>query len=66
LTNGAITSIRRTPSRIRNSWFNTKNSGWPASDGMFAMRELPSSPWHAAQSLICSSSGMAWQNAAPV
>src|SRR6266508_2962451 len=66
LTNGVITSIRRTPSRIRSSWFSTKNSGWPASDGMFSMRELPSSPWQAPQSWIRSASGMLWANAAPM
>ena len=66
LTNGAIASTLRTPSRIRNSWFSMKNSGWPASDGMFSMRELPSSPWQAPQSWIRSASGMLCASAPPV
>src|SRR5438067_2085032 len=65
LTIGAIASTLRTPSRIRKSWFSRKKSGWPASDGIFSMRELPSSPWHAAQSAMRAASGSLWASAKP-
>src|SRR6266568_237900 len=34
-----------------------KNAGWPASDGIFSILELPSSPWQAVQSWSFSASG---------
>ena len=43
----------------------TKNSGWPASEGMFSMRELPSSPWQAPHCWMRSASGMFCGRRAP-
>src|SRR5262245_37900187 len=57
-SNSDIPGTFRTPSRNRNSWFVRKNSGCPASDGIFGIFELPSSPWHALHSLIRSAIGM--------
>ena len=58
-----LTSMRRTPSRIRINWSCRKNSGWPASDGMFFVRELPSSPWQALHPVMRSASDMSCASA---
>ena len=44
LTNGSITSDLRSRSRNRISWLVRNSSGWPASDGVFSIVELPFSP----------------------
>ena len=61
-TNGAMTSDLRTPSRIRISWLVRNSSGWPASEGVFSILELPVSPWQVAHSCsrscsVCAASG---------
>ena len=45
LANGAITSDLRSRSRNRISWLVRNSSGWPASEGIFSILELPFSPW---------------------
>src|SRR4029077_2651507 len=55
-----MASTLRTPSRIRKSELRTKNAGWPASEGILSIFELPSSPWHPAHSAMRSCSVAAW------
>ena len=44
-----IGAMSRSPSRISTSWFSMKSFGWPASEGICAICELPPGPWHAVQ-----------------
>ena len=41
----------RPPSRMKTSWYCVKMLGWPASDGVWAIDEMPLAPWQALQVL---------------
>src|SRR5689334_13542694 len=44
-----MTSTWRVPSRMKTSWYWMKMSGWPASEGVLTIADMPSGPWHDAQ-----------------
>ena len=48
---GRICGAGRSSSRMSTSWFSMKSFGWPAIEGIPALTELPSGPWHCRQAI---------------
>ena len=44
-TNPSSAGTSRSPSRIKTSWFSMNSFGWPASEGVGGICELPPGPW---------------------
>src|SRR5690242_13674650 len=49
LTTAAMAPGLRPPSRMKTSWYSVKMLGCPASDGVWAIDEIPLAPWQALQ-----------------